>query len=169
MKLQDKRNHKVKCQYGMLDYYKFYKKTNDKPQSKQVHSAVLKEFLAEMRDAVSQEGYIFTLPQRMGKIELRKIKREVKVNEDGSIVNTLNTNWVATKKLWEENLEAKIKKTRIRYLNEHTDGYIFKITYLKNTANFKNKGVYSMSLNRAMRRSTEQPIINHKIDAFLLN
>lgn len=153
----------------MLDYFKSYKKDVKNPVSQQVHGAVLKEFLKEMQTAISQEGYIFNIPQRLGKIELRKSKREVKIGKDGKIVNTLNTNWVATKKLWEENLEAKIKKTRIRYLNEHTNGYIFKIVYFKNTANFKNKSAYSMSLNREMRRSTEEPIINHKIDAFLLN
>lgn len=153
----------------MLDYYKSYVKDVNNPVSKQLHSNILKDFLKEMQKAISQEGYIFNIPQRLGKIELRKIKREVKVGEDGKIINTLNTNWRATFKLWEGNIEAKVKKTRIRYLNEHTNGYIFRIVYFKNTANFKNKSVYKMSLNREMRRSTEEPIINHKIDAFLLN
>ena len=168
MNLQDKRNHKVKCHHGMNDYYKDYKKKSKTPVSKQVYSMVLKDFLNSMRTAVSQEGYAFKLPQRMGKIEIRKSKRKVEILDDGTIKNTLSVNWKETLKLWANNLEAKIKKTKIRYINEHTDGYVFSVVYLKHTANYKNKTVYNMSVNREMRRSTEIPIINHTIDAFLL-
>lgn len=153
----------------MVNYYKHYKKNSKKPLDNNTYSKVLKEYLKEMNIAISQEGYSFKIPQRLGKIELRKNKREVKVDENGNIINHLSINWQATKKLWEENIEAKIKKIKIRYLNEHTNGYVFKIVYMKHSANFKNKSVYKMSLNREMRRSTEKPIINNKIDAFLLN
>jgi len=169
MSLQDKRNHKIKCHHGMNSYYKHYKETTKNPISKQLYTAIVKEFLNDIRDEISTNGYTFKLPQRLGKIELRKSKRTIKFDKEGNLINNLSINWKETNKLWKENLEAKIKKTKVRYTNEHTDGYVYKLVYLKYIANFKNKSLYTMSLNREMRRATAQPIINHKIDAFLLN
>lgn len=169
MNPQDKRKHKIKCDYGTSHYYKAYKESFMEAVPNSVYSKILNDFLSQMRDSISQEGYIFNIPQRLGRIELRKNKREVTIDKDGNIKNTLPPNWKATKKLWESNEEARIKKTKIRYINEHTDGYVFRLYYIKNKANFKNKTIYKMSINRAMRRATEQPIITHKLDAFLLN
>ena len=103
----------------------------------------------------------------IGKIELRKLKTEVKIAEDGSIINNLPVNWKATRELWAESESAKEKKTKIRYTNEHTEGYTFRIFYRTSKANFKNKSIYKMKLNRTLKRQLSQSIFAGRIDAFL--
>ena len=88
--------------------------------------------------------------------------------KDGKIVNKLPVNWKATNKLWKENPEAKRKKIRIRYTNEHTDGYVFHVYYIKRNATFVNKGLYKMQVNREMARNMYNGIISGELDAFLL-
>lgn len=168
MNLLDKRNHKVISHYGKNDYYKHYCKTTINPVSKKIWDKVLMEYLSSVANLISQEGCVFNLPSRLGKMELRKVKKEVSLDKNGNIKNTLNINWKETKELWKTNIKAKEKNIKIRYINKHTDGYSFKIVYIKYTANYKNKSVYKMSINREMRRSTGKPILNNKLDAFLL-
>lgn len=162
------RNHKIKCHYGINDYAKYYKQ-NENEVDTNTFKSVLKDFLNAIRIEISTKSYTFRLPQRMGRVEIRKSKKEIKVDENGKIINKLVINWKATNKLWAENEEAKRKKIKIRYTNEHTNGYVFRPVYIKNTANFKNKSLYKMSVNREMRRATAPAIINKKMDAFLLN
>lgn len=169
MNHQDRRHHKVKCHFGKADYYKHYAETVDNPMSKSRYYQILMDYLTQIHNAVGNEGYTFNLPIRMGKIQLRKIKDQIKVNEDGSIHNKLTINWKATKQLWAENEKAKEKKIKIRYLNEHTNGFRFVLKYIKYNATYKNKTAYKMSINREMRRSTKNAILNNKVDAFLLN
>lgn len=169
MSHQDKRNHKVKSDYGKNDYYKHYSNTVENPVSKELWDNVLMDYLNSINEMISQKGYVFRIPCRLGTIELRKIKKEVKLDQNGNVINTFNVNWKETKKLWLENPKAKEKGIKIRYVNKHSDGYSFRIVYIKKSATFKNKSVYKMLINREMRRSTEKPIMNKELDAFLLN
>ena len=100
-------------------------------------------------------------------MELRKVKTEVKIDEDGNIINKLPVNWKETNKLWKENPAAKEKGIKIRYTNEHTNGYTFKIFYLRSKANYNNKSMYQMQFNRDMKRTLSKSIFQGKIDAFL--
>lgn len=165
---KDTREHKVTCHYGLPDYYKDYKRNSKDPVDKTLYSKVLKDYLQATRDGISTFGKTFNFPERMGRIEMRKSKRAVKVDKEGKIVNNLPINWKETKKLWEENKEAEKKKVKIRYTNEHTNGYVFRPVYIKNTANYKNKTVYKLSINRALRRGSYLSIMNKRFDAFLL-
>ena len=165
---EDKRNHKVKCDFGSIDYFKFFKKeTGNKDISRLLFGKILKEFNRHVRDRISTKGAEFIIPARIGKVELRKVKTEVKIAEDGSIINNLPINWRETRKLWAESEKAKEKKTKIRYTNEHTDGHTFRIFYIRSKANYKNKSIYKMQFNRTMKRQLSESIFAGKIDAFL--
>lgn len=168
-KEQDKRNHKVKCDYGINDYWNYYKNTSEDPVTEEVYKKVLYDYLKINRNYISKFGRTFTLPKRLGRIEIRKFKQEIKVNQKGEIENNLTVNWKATKQLWKENKMAKEKKILIRYTNEHTKGYAFRVYYFKNSANFKNKSIYSMQVNRQLRRDTSIGILNKTIDSFLIS
>lgn len=168
MNHQDKRNHKVKCDYGKADYYKHYCEVIKKPLEKKLWNAILMDYLNGVAELISQKGMPYTMPSRMGLIEIRKTKKGVSIDKKGRVKNTFKINWKATKELWKENKRAREKKTLLRYVNKHTDGYSFEIKYIKNLATFKNKSVYRMLVNREMARSTAKPIINKEIDAFLL-
>tara|TARA_R110000822_G_scaffold191566_4_gene330296 strand:- start:5208 stop:5714 length:507 start_codon:yes stop_codon:yes gene_type:complete len=165
---EDKRIHRIKTDYGNYDYYKhFISNTPGSTITRSVFGQVLKEFNGHVRDRISTKGAEYTLPCRVGKVELRKLKTEVKIADDGSIINNLPVNWKATRELWAENEIAKEKKTKIRYTNEHTEGYTFRIFYRTSKANFKNKSIYKMKLNRTLKRQLSKSIFAGRIDAFL--
>ena len=162
------RNHKIKTDYGMNDYYRFYKKkSGNKDVSAAVFGSVIREFNGHIRDRLSKKGAGYIFPFRIGRIELRKIKTEVKIDSEGNIVNNLPTNWRETWKLWNEHPNAKEKGVRIRYTNEHTKSHTFRIFYMKSKANFKNKSIYKMQFNRQMKRELSKSIFAGRIDAFL--
>tara|TARA_R110002051_G_scaffold301262_2_gene369010 strand:+ start:408 stop:914 length:507 start_codon:yes stop_codon:yes gene_type:complete len=165
---EDKRLHRIKTDYGNYDYYKhFIANTSGNSVTRATFGQIVKDFNGHVRDRISTKGAEYTLPCKIGKIELRKLKTEVKIAEDGSIINNLPVNWKATRELWAESESAKEKKTKIRYTNEHTEGYTFRIFYRTSKANFKNKSIYKMKLNRTLKRQLSQSIFAGRIDAFL--
>jgi hypothetical protein len=165
---EDKRLHRVKADYGSGDYYKhFMSETGAKHISRILFGEVLREFNSHVRDRISTKGAEYIMPNRTGKIELRKKKNEVHLGENGEIINKLPVNWKATRELWATNERAKEKKTKIRYTNEHTGGYTFRIFYRTGKANFKNKSIYKMQFNRDMKRQLSRSIFAGRIDAFL--
>lgn len=165
---KDVRNHLVKSDYGVSDYYRFFKKNNpDINITRAEFGAIIKEFNSHTRDRMALKGAGFILPFRLGKVELRKVKTEVKIDEDGNVINQLPTNWKETRKLWKENPAAKDKGIKIKFTNEHTDGYTFKISYLRGKANFKNKTIYKIRFNRDLKRNLSASIFAGRIDAFL--
>lgn len=165
--IEDRRLHRVKSDYGSGDYYKAYSKDNKSKVSRSVFSNILREFNSHVRDRISTKGAEYIMPCQVGKIELRKIQTEVKIDDDGNILNTLPVNWRETRKLWSENEKARLNNTKIRYTNEHTGGYTFRIFYRTAKANFKNKSIYKMKFNRTMKRQLSISIFAGKIDAFL--
>ena len=164
----DKRLHRVKTDFGNGDYYKYYtKETNNNHISRATFGNVLRQFNNHVRERISTKGAEYFMPLRTGKIELRKIKTEVKLDENGNVINNLPINWKDTRALWAENPSAKEKKTKIRYTNEHTDGHTFRIFYRTSKANFKNKSIYKMKFNRTMKRNLSKSIFAGRIDAFI--
>lgn len=160
--------HKIKVDYGVNNYYAEFKKNNKNTKiTRSVYGLVIKELNSFQRDRLSQKGVEINIPSRLGKIELRKNKSEIKINEDGTVKNNLPVNWKETRKLWLENESAKEKKIKVRYTNEHTDGYSFKVFFYKRRATFKNKSIYGMRFNRTLKRDLSKSIFNGNIDAFI--
>jgi hypothetical protein len=165
---EDKRVHRIKADFGSGDYYKHFATTTGHDEiGRAIFGEVMRKFNDHVRGRISTKGAEYFMPCRTGKIELRKIKTEVKIDEDGNVINNLPPNWKATRELWDENPAAKEKKIKIRYTNEHTDGHTFRIFYKRSKANFKNKTIYKMRFNRTMKRQLSKAIFAGKIDAFL--
>lgn len=152
----------------MSDYARWYKANCDDPVSLKIYREIVQEYLRLNKELISTKGYTFKFPEVMGRIEVRKVKRELDIDKDGKIINKLPINWQATRKLWKENPKAKEKEIKIRYTNEHTGGYVFHPYYIKRTATFKNKKLYRLKINREIARKMYKPIISGKMDAFLL-
>jgi len=164
----DSRVHKVKVDYGVNHYYAEFKKNNKGTKiTRGIYGSVIKELNSFQRDRLSSKGVEINIPSRLGKVELRKNKSEIKINEDGTVKNNLPVNWKDTRKLWLENESAKEKKIKVRYTNEHTDGYSFKVFFYKRRATFKNKSIYGMRFNRMLKRDLSKSIFDGKIDAFI--
>jgi hypothetical protein len=165
---KEKRNHSIISDYGSNDYYLFFKKNNQESKvSRKDYGTIIKEFNTHLRDGLSNKGIDMVMPSRLGRVELRKVKTSVSVDSEGNIVNNLPTNWKATRELWKSNEAAKEKNVKIRFTNEHTDGYTFKISYLKSGANYKNKTMYKLKFNRLLKRNLSKSIFQGNIDAFI--
>lgn len=165
---EDVRNHRVKCDYGLNDYYKhFIKETGATHISGSQFSEILKEFNSHVRDRISKKGAEFIMPHRMGKIELRKFKPEVVVTDDGKIKNNLPPNWKETWELWKENPKAREQGVKIRYTNDHTGGYTFRVSYIRSKANYRHKSIFNCKFNRDLKRQLSKSIFEGRIDAFL--
>jgi len=169
---KDKRIHRIKTDYGNYDYYKHFVDNRSSDAdcelvSRATFGQIIKEFNGHVRDRISTKGAEYIMPCRIGKVELRKMQTEVKIDDDGNIINNLPVNWRETRKLWAESDKAREKKTKIRYTNEHTGGYTFRIFYRTSKANFKNKSIYKLKFNRTMKRQLSTSIFAGKIDAFL--
>jgi len=166
--MTETRNHRIKCYYGVSNYHRYFLKKNpDILVTRRVFGEIIREYNSSIRDDISKRGNSYLMPSNMGSIELRKKKAEVTVNEDGTIKNTMAPNWLETRKLWAENPEAKKANIRVRFVNEHSDGYIFRLAYLRTRAKFKNKTIYRLKMNRLMKRQLSASIINKSIDAFV--
>lgn len=168
MKEQKLRIHRSKIDYGVNDYYRDFKKNNKQTIiTRKIYGDVVKDFNSFLRDNLAVRGREIILPNKMGRIELRKTKTEVKIAEDGSIKNNMAINWKETIKLWNESPQSKEKKTKIRFTNEHTNSYTFRVSYFKARADYKNKSIYSIKFNRTLRRTLSTSIFKGNIDAFV--
>lgn len=162
------RIHRSKADYGVNEYFRDFKLKNKGSEiTRKMYGQIIKEYNSFLRDGLSTKGREILLPRKLGRAELRKSKTELTVDESGNIVNNLAINWKETRKLWLDNQEAKEKKIKIRFTNEHTDGYTFNITYMRSKADFKNKTLYTIRFNRKLKRDLSESIFNGRIDAFV--
>ena len=119
-------NKRVKKDYGMSDYYNYYLKNSNNPQSKFKFNKIVSEFNEGVVDLIINESIEFKPTKLQFTFCIRKTKRVPKIKE-GKLINTTPIDWKATNQLWESDNEAKDKKILLRYLNNHTFKYIFRI------------------------------------------
>lgn len=178
--------------YGLPEIYKYYRekmlgtnfklatkerKVVTKTQYKRIHSykiikGVLRDFNNELSKLLIEDGAEFKMPVRLGSLRIKKYKRKIIINEDGTVdKKRMSVNWRESKELWKREYPGKtpeelklIKyKPLIYYLNEHTDGYRFLLFWNKIGSNAKNRGLYSFIFtsvnNRYLARVLQS---NHK-------
>ena len=102
----------------------------------------------------------------MGNLQLYKEKRAIYLDSKGEVVNDLPINYRATWKLWKEKPELK-NKTFIRYVNKHSDGYMFRTSYQLSKARYKNKNFYTFQFNSSLKKMLHENILENKVDAFI--
>ena len=149
------RNHKIHSHFGANEYY-----TNYVAQGGTLSRRDFGRILKDLNNAIAEkilEGYSFKMPLRMGVLAVTK-KKEFVDFKDGKAVTNRPIDFASTMKLWEEHPEAREQKKYVRYLNKHTNGYIYKIAYNRFYATFRNKAAYSVQVNRGMKRGLAQKI-----------
>ena len=163
-KVSNERHHKVNNSYGSKDAFHYYRKI--KPNdSKYVltdcqYLKIIRLINDELRKSLI-EGKDVLLPERMGRLELRKSKNSIKF-VDGKLKTNLPVNWDATLKLWYNNPFSKNKKQLVRQETIET----YRVYYNKNKANYNNKSFYEFSTNREIKVGLKKNIKLNKIDAF---
>src|SRR3972149_11029795 len=125
------------------------------------YSNVLRDFNRVLSRLLIEENVEFKMPLRLRTIKIRKYKKKIRYNEDGTLKKqSMAVNWKATKLMWEEiypgltrvELKAIKNKSVVYHLNEHTDGFGFMLYWFKRGSNAINKSVYSVKLTRTNDR-----------------
>jgi len=159
------RTHKIHSDYGANDYFIYYQR-NGGTLDRHVFGVVLKDLNLAIAEEILK-GYCFKMPSRMGVLVVTK-KKEFVSFKDGKAVTNRPIDFPATLKMWEEYPETKEDKKLVRYLNKHTNGYIYKVAYGRAYATFKNKSVYCCQVNRYLKRKLAKNIFaGFEIDALV--
>lgn len=156
---------KVKKDYGMDDYYKYYCNTSKNPVSKKVFNKVVSEFNKEIVNLIIEESLEFTPVMLNFTFCIRKYKRVPNI-KGGKLYNTNNINWKATNELWENEPEAKEKKLFIKFNNNHSSKFMFRIKALKNGREFKNRKFFRFKACRSFQRTLAKRILDENKDKF---
>lgn len=169
--LNKNRHHKIKSDYGLRDYYRYYRSIHNSKYAKtySAYTKILRECNNKIRDAISDEAYDFKIPNRLGIIKVRKFVKSVRIDENGKLKHSMAPNWIETMKLWDSDPEARENRTKIFHDNQHSGGYTYKIVYSKKNANYKNKTAYRLRPNRMLCRKLSKNIKEHNLDTFLIN
>lgn len=111
-------------------------------------------------------GEAFYFKKYLGTLQVLKEKREVRIDENGNLVNDLLINFPETWKLWKEKPELK-NKTYVRFINKHSDGFFFKLKYSSGRAKYKYKNVYKFKFNSTLKEKLHKNIMQNKVDAYI--
>jgi hypothetical protein len=165
------RKNKIKPGYGIADYYNYYTKEYSSLQKynidKSLYRKIVKDFNTLIINEIVVNNYEFNLPNKLGKIFLRKFKPTLKI-QNNVLVNHNPPDFKKTRELWDKDPEAKEKKILVRHLNKHTKGFIFVVKYSTGKANYKNKSVYDFSIIREVKQLINKATRDYDIDTFLL-
>ena len=163
-KVRNERHHKVNNSYGSKDAFHYYRKIKPNDSKYVLTDCQYLKIIRLINDALRKsliEGKDVLLPERMGRLELRKSKNSIKF-VDGKLKTNLPVNWDATLKLWYDNPSSKNKKQLVRQETIET----YRVYYNKNKANYNNKSFYEFSTNREIKVGLKKNIKLNKIDAF---
>ena len=104
--------------------------------------------------------------RNLGTIETTRIKTETSLDENGNVKTNMPIDRKRTEDLWKEYPHLRDKQY-VRFLNAHSKGYLFSMTYKKKDAVFNCKSIYVFYKNRVMRSTFSKNIIDKKVEAFI--
>lgn len=144
-----------------LDSYKTYKKmtTLKKPIQRDLYVKIVNDFMQFLMKEVWEKGSVI-LPNKMGKLEVKGTK--VKVKTFNGEIRGLAPDWVETKKLWEQDEEAKKNKKVLFHFNEQTEGVRYKYCWVRNGVAAYTKDYYNLILSRTNKRTLAELIRSGK-------
>ena len=162
-KARTKKKAKVNGSWGVYDAYKTIRKNGwydiGRPLGEHEFYSIIRGVNKLFAKELS-EGNTFTLPSRMGVLELHKFPTGVSL-VDGKLRNTYAINWADTIKLWYEDEEARNNKTLLRRQGE----FGFTVRYNKFKANYENRSFYEFALNRFIKKALMDNVQKGKIDS----
>lgn len=161
---QKKHHFKVNNSFGIKDAYRWCIKHKqfDKSISEKNFRIIINALNQHLQDQLLQ-GKDIHLPERMGRIEIRKYPAYVGL-EGGKIRTNLSIDWDKTLRLWFEDKEAYDSRTLIRCETKEK----FKFIYNKNKAKYNNKIFYEFTPTRNLKLKLKELINNQGFDALLL-
>lgn len=165
-KITSTRKHKVNNSYGVYDGYKYYRKNKPKESKYILNESKYFSIIRKINKLLAENlsnGEDVILPNKLGKLELRKYNPSIKLINN-KVVTNLPIDWNKTLKLWYEDKEAFKNKTLIKMEEKE----VFKIYYNKYLATYSNKSFYQFNPNRELKNKLKHNIKEGKIDAFII-
>lgn len=163
-KVNNERHHKVNNSYGSKDAFHYYRKIRPDNSEYVLTDCQYLRIIRLINDQLRTnliEGKDVILPEKMGRLELRKHTNKIAFKE-GKLKITNPVDWNATLKLWYDNPISKNKKQLVRQETQET----FRVNYNKSKANYNNKSFYDFYTNRELKLGLKKNIKLNKIDAF---
>lgn len=154
---------KYKSDYTLKDIYNFYTERQQASLSYKIWREILLKFNKAIMYHIIYEHGQLVLPKRLGTLRIKKRKKILAVNEDGSInKNRLKADWKKTKLMWEKKYPGRTEeeinnipveeKGIIYALNENTEGYTFRFYWDRKTSNVLHQSYYSFKAVRNYNR-----------------
>lgn len=162
LKANTKKSFKVSNSYGARDAYRWGIKNKLFEISETDFRKIINTLNKALQDQLLQ-GKDIILPERLGRIEIRKYKTYVGL-EGNKIKTNMSIDWQSTLKLWYEDEESCKNKVLIRCETPEK----FKIIYNKSKAKYNNKTFYEFVPTRYLKTKLKELIINEGFDALLL-
>lgn len=145
----------AKNYFNTRDSYKTYSRTSDSPVDISTYLVVVNGFMKYFMLRLFEIGKV-TFPFRLGYLQI--LGKKVKVRFEEGVIKGLAPDWANTKKLWEEDEEAKKNKQLVYHFNEHTDGIRYRFFWSKARAVVANKTLYNLKLTRNNKRTLSKLI-----------
>lgn len=165
LKLNTNKRFKVRNSLGTKQAWRWIKKNKwlsiGQPITEHDFGLIIKTINKSLKDQLFK-GHDIILPEKMGRIELRKYNSKIKLDK-GKVKTNLPINWDRTLKLWHHDKEAKDLKILVRQEAK----VLFKILYNKGRANYNNQSFYQFIPNRDFKKELSKRINDDNIDAFL--
>ena len=167
--------NRIKPDYGIKDFYRYYKNNADNPLPYKTFVSIWKEAAKAIMRLVIYRNHDFSVPARLGSFGIRKLKVKIQVSEDGTVnKNNLAVDYKASWKKWMEQYPGKTAKEiakipgkkPVYHLNKHTDGYRFKFIWDKFTCNVKNQSLYSLKITRTNKQELVKAVKKFKTDYY---
>ena len=160
------RVHKVTNSWGVKDAFYFYRKNRPKESEYVLSESQYLKIIRLINNSLRKElsnGTEIVLPEKMGKLELRK-RRPTVIFSNGKLKTNLPVDWDSTLKLWYEDEDSYLNKRLVRCESRE----VFKVYYNKYRADYQNKSFYQFHVNRELKKGLKNNIKNNELDALLL-
>jgi hypothetical protein len=146
---------------SLKDIYKEYKKeykTIKKDKSFIINREFLRIIYLFLKFLIKKviEGEEVVL-LKLGTLKVLGRKQEISYDENNNIKG-ISPNWVKTKKLWENNEQARKEKRKVYNTNEHSDGIRYKYNWGKKKLILKFKILYALQFSRENKRMLSKKI-----------
>lgn len=141
--------------YSIRDSYKIYKKLSKSPVGISLFLSICNSYMKFLAGKLLSSGEV-PVPERLGKLSI--LGRKIKVRVENGEIKGLAPDWVNTKKLWEQDEEAKAKKQLVFHFNEETNGVRYKFLWGKSRVLVANKTLYNFRLTRHNKRTLSKMV-----------
>jgi hypothetical protein len=167
LKVNGPRKHKTNKSFGVYDSYKWIRKHKwlniGKPITEHTFYSIIRQVNNELAEFLSR-GYDINLPEKMGRLELRKYDARITL-QGTKVITNLPIDWDSTLKLWAEDNDAYVNRVLIKMKERE----IFRVYYNKCKANYNNKSFMVFDINRELKKELKKNIKEGRIDSFKFN